>query len=198
MAFHLSPFDARVRQFFCGSPEGLLRPRVPLAKRAATQSRERGFRPEEIKRSLRMPSFSLGSNQIVVSPGFPDEDYLYQLISHLGSLFSGARLSFKHWDKGLDPLEVTFEAVDLSLQEPLVKAVFSRSEGFLNIDYLRGSRPGYAGRTLVALYNIAKEQKLREIDFSLCPENLGVLQFHFHMDFGRYLEEVPERWIITL
>jgi hypothetical protein len=169
-----------------------------LAKRAAIQLRERVFHPEEIKRSLRRPTFSLGSNQIVVSPGFPDENYLCQLISHLGSLFSGARLSFKPWSKGPSSYEVTFEAVDLSTQESLVKVSFNKTDKFFTICPLRGGRPGYAGRTLVALYNVAKEQKLQEIEFSVCPENLRALQFYFHMDFGRYLEDVPERWIITL
>jgi len=198
MAFHLCPLDKRVGQFFCGFPERLLRRRIPLAERAAAQALGRSILPGEAHRFTGQTDFTLGSNEITVSPDFPDAIYLEQLVSHLGSLFTRSRLSFTAWEKSLNSIQVSFEAIDLSTGETLVKAIFNKTDKFLTLCHLRSGAPGYAGKTLTALCNIAREQKLQVIEFQVCPENIKALQFYFHMDFGHYLGEVPERWIILL
>lgn len=57
---------------------------------------------------------------------------------------------------------------------------------------------GSGGPALAALYNVARDNSLRNIQFAAHDNNSNALQFYFHLDFGKPQEEGAVRWEVNI
>lgn len=188
MAFNLCPLRLSITMLFRHEPVLLALPRQPLEQRAAAASRQRKISLAKAQRYLGRERFQLNRNIFSISgKSAANEGHLLALlISHFGSITRGKKINIEM--NGLQTEGPTCE-IEVLGRDKLCHAVVEfdlfRDQGRLILNFIAGSASGLAGRSLIALYNVAKELKVGLIGFYITAENDHSRRFFYHMDFGR-------------
>ncbi|MBN2058305.1 MAG: hypothetical protein JW782_05880 [Candidatus Saganbacteria bacterium] len=197
MGFHLCPLKAQVQRLFKNEPERLRLPRQPISERAAQARRLRHISPEAALGHVAQAEFSLSGNHFRIENKLAIErpDLISLAISHFGSIARQVDLELKFISEGSDePMVIAslFDQAGSQARTAWSRLVLTRIEfqiipldNRLLLYNIQGSGEKLAGAALIALYNIARDLGLEQINFFIKRGNVNAKQFYFHMDFGK-------------
>ncbi len=209
MGFHMYPHDLRVQSLFRGSPKKLLKTRIPIAERAQITAQNRSITYNEALRCCKGQNFTLGTNHFSLfnSSEIAEEKLKATVISHFGSIFKNSYVGMWFDDHPNQILGFTLKAAE----EPVKfrKTALEEKE-FFRLDFkiffstemlwfwsISSKTEGFGGKALGALYNIGKDLGLGKIEYSVMPGNVPFIQFLFHTDFGKPINENWDRWEVN-
>jgi hypothetical protein len=197
MSFKLCPYSLEVRGLFAQARHRLLQPRQTLRQRADDLKHHRRITDHRARQFIGRERFQLNHNRFQVNLSSPMEidQLLTPLISYFGSITRGRNIDIKVAGPETQDLNCLIEIYDRTkLRHALVEFDLFPDQDRLIINFISGSSTGLAGRSLVALYNVAREIKIGLIGYYIVPENLASKQFFYHMDFGRPKNEDWSWW----
>jgi hypothetical protein len=213
MGFYVCPFDPRLEKLFAKPTEKLLRPRVPLAQRAAVIAMERSIPLEDAQKILYRPEAEIAGKQIrQFRDGLFTNDQLATFaICHLASVCTdesigfwfehysrSSMVTFKAAAKGTRPTHNHYEPKLKSNELLMVCFTINPQQQLLRLIDLQAQHTGLAGKALAALYNLARDLRLPRIEFATLGKDLSALGFYFHLDFGYPVSDKCIDWVVEI
>jgi len=202
MGFYMCPLDPKVKNIFIGSEAGLLKKRIPISIRAKLNYPKSPRIQNKDWQNKGKPDFKLRGNTISFDRNNEvNENIINTSLYHLIPIFKDNNLRFDVFGKINRP-EIR---ITLSIKESLTKGckhahenyigrlvyAISHSDNRIDLEWIGSRKLGNGGKMLIALYNIAKDLKIKNIFFY--PDNRAAKQFYYRMDFGSNDYEVDHR-----
>lgn len=183
--FYVCPLLKEVQRLFQYKPELLMRPRVPIAERAARARAEVSGRPSDVRFDIEHGFSNLkrpGIDSLIkhLKPILPDAHiFIYHDYDVLDNLIVSVKILDRRSPKYLPEVTSTDYALFLELR------FYKGSADRMELSYIKSKVPGLGGKGLVAAYNIALDAGIRTIDYYVNKGNPNAKRFYFHMDFGQ-------------
>jgi len=207
--FYLSPYDAKVAKVFKGAP-GLFTKRMPISGRAGLSYKKVEV-PDIDWKLCRKNSFRIGSSNLtfINKSRYVEAHIIPAVISHFVPIFENKNIqvSIRDVERNIPYFSIkAFKIASISDKRhflwdpgkfPLASLEFYVFSNRIHLNTLGSPYNGFGGKMITALYNIAKDIGFCKITFDLNPKNKNAYQFYFHMDFGRFVEEM-DRWEVDV
>lgn len=218
MRFHLHPMDTRTQKFLPLHEQGLWsQKRIPIAERAQRSAQPKTITLEQARAHRHRENFELGANQfrLINHSELVEEDFIELAILHIGSIFEKAFVGLWFTDLPMEhpfltvqalrpPVSIPQDSTDLipaRRDQRLLSLIFCLKPEMLFLEAIKTGqkRRGVGGKTVAALYNIAKGLNLSRIRMDRTQmSNINAQQFFYHTDFGAPEGPHSKDWIVKV
>jgi len=203
MGFYMCPLDPKVKNIFIGNEAMLLKKRIPISVRAKSGPRPCSI-PNKDWKNISKCEFKYRRNSILLKiSNKVDNNIIPTSLSRISPIFKNDNSHFKvnvcgkanrskiHITLSVKESLCTSDHNARENYSPILVFEISHSDHRIDLEWIKSQQDGTGGKMLVALYNIAKDLRIKNIFFY--PDTRLAMQFYYHMDFGNDDYEVDHR-----